>query len=151
MMLRGSLTSDKNKWDRSCWKVPGAHTLLMSEVDERFHRKNKYVYIHVYLQQLEFWILSVYKVECVFSLPLSEPKVDFNRLHAPTRGLREALLTPTATHAIPAARQGDHEYATHPLRTNLLHAQLKYELPISSWNLTGPARCVRYRTAVVLL
>ena len=23
---------------RSCWKVPGAHTLLMSEGDERFHR-----------------------------------------------------------------------------------------------------------------
>ena len=39
MMLRGSLTSDKNKWDRSCWKVPGAHTLLMSEGDEQFHRK----------------------------------------------------------------------------------------------------------------
>ena len=36
MMLRGSLTSDKNRWDRSCWKVPGAHTLLMSEGDERF-------------------------------------------------------------------------------------------------------------------
>ena len=36
IMLRGSLTSDKNKWDRSCWKVPGAHTLLMSEGDERF-------------------------------------------------------------------------------------------------------------------
>ena len=39
MMLRGSLTSDKNKKDRSCWKVPGAHTLLMSEGDERFHKK----------------------------------------------------------------------------------------------------------------
>ena len=39
MMLRGSLTSDKNKRDRSCWKVPGAHTLLMSEGDERFHIK----------------------------------------------------------------------------------------------------------------
>ena len=25
---------------RSCWKVPGAHTLLMSEGDERFHIKN---------------------------------------------------------------------------------------------------------------
>ena len=24
---------------RSCWKVPGAHTLLMSEGDERFHIK----------------------------------------------------------------------------------------------------------------
>ena len=36
MMLRGSLTSDKNKEDRSCWKVPGAHTLLMSEGGERF-------------------------------------------------------------------------------------------------------------------
>ena len=31
-----SLTSDKNKRDRSCWKVPGVHTLLMSEGDERF-------------------------------------------------------------------------------------------------------------------
>ena len=39
-MLRGSLTSDKNKEDRSCWKVSGAHTLLMSEGDERFHIKN---------------------------------------------------------------------------------------------------------------
>ena len=38
-MLRGSLTSDKNKKDRSCWKVPGAHTLLMSEGDEQFHIK----------------------------------------------------------------------------------------------------------------
>ena len=26
---------------RSCWKVPGAHTLLMSEGDERFHIKKK--------------------------------------------------------------------------------------------------------------
>ena len=24
---------------RSCWKVPGAHTLLMSEGEEQFHRK----------------------------------------------------------------------------------------------------------------
>ena len=23
---------------RSCWKVPGAHTLLLSEGNERFHR-----------------------------------------------------------------------------------------------------------------
>ena len=27
---------------RSCWKVPGAHTLLMSEGDERFHRKKRF-------------------------------------------------------------------------------------------------------------
>ena len=25
---------------RSCWKVPGANNLLMSEGDERFHSKN---------------------------------------------------------------------------------------------------------------
>ena len=29
MMLRGSLTSDKNKWDSSCWKVPPVHTLCV--------------------------------------------------------------------------------------------------------------------------
>ena len=27
---------------RSCWKVPGEHTLLMSEGDERFHIKKRF-------------------------------------------------------------------------------------------------------------
>ena len=39
MMLRGSLTSDKNETGVA-GRYPGAHTLLMSGGDERFHRKN---------------------------------------------------------------------------------------------------------------
>ena len=38
LCLRVRETSDS----RSCWKVPGAHTLIMSEGDERFHIKKRF-------------------------------------------------------------------------------------------------------------
>ena len=39
MMLRGSLTSDKINEIGVAGRYPGAHTLLMSGGDERFHTK----------------------------------------------------------------------------------------------------------------